>query len=95
MTNEGVIMKGQSVSVAEGKKSFSRLIEGAISKKEDVIITRRGKPVAVIVPYDEYLKSRKQDALQVIMETRKVFRSAGISGEQVAKEARKELEKRL
>ena len=88
-------MKGQSVSVAEGKKSFSRLIECAISKKEDVIVTRRGKPVAVIVPYDEYLKSQKQDALQVIMETRKVFRSAGIRGEEVAKEARKELEKRL
>jgi len=88
-------MKGQSVSVAEGKKSFSRLIEGAISKKEDVIVTRRGKPVAVIVPYDEYLKSRKHDALQVIMETRKVFRSTGISGEEIAKEARKELGKRL
>jgi len=29
------------------------------------------------------------------METRKVFRSAGIRGEEVAKEARKELEKRL
>jgi hypothetical protein len=27
-------MKGQSVSIAEGKKSFSRLIEGAVSKKE-------------------------------------------------------------
>ena len=87
-------MKGHSVSIAEGKKSFSRLIDGAISKKEEVIVTRRGKPVAVIVPDHEFLQSRKHDALQVIMETRKVFRSAGLSGEEVAKEARKELETR-
>ena len=87
-------MKRQSVSIAEGKKSFSKLIDGAISKNEEVIVTRRGKPVAVIVPYDKFLQSRKQDALQAIMETRKVFRSAGIRGEEVAKEARKELETR-
>jgi prevent-host-death family protein len=88
-------MKGQSVTIAEGKKSFSRLIDGAISTKEEVIITRRGKPVAVIVPYDEYLQSRKRDALQVIMEARQFFRKAGLSGEEIAKEARKELETRF
>jgi prevent-host-death family protein len=49
-------MKGQTVSIAEGKKGFSRLIDGAINKKEGVVVTRRGKPVAVIVPYDEYLQ---------------------------------------
>ena len=85
-------MKGQTVSIAEGKKGFSRLIDGAINKKEGVIVTRRGKPVAVIVPYDEYLQSRKRDALQAIMEARQAFRKAGLSGEEIAKEARKELE---
>ena len=88
-------MKGQSVSIAEGKKSFSKIIDDAVSHKEEVIVTRRGKPVAVIVPYDEYLQSRKRDALAVIMETRKAFRKAGVSGEKIAKEARKELEARL
>ena len=59
---------------------------------EGVVITRRGKPVAVIVPYDEYLQSRRRDALQTIMEARQVFRKAGLSGEEIAREARKELE---
>jgi prevent-host-death family protein len=85
-------MKGQTVSIAEGKKGFSRLIDGAINKKEGVVVTRRGKPVAVIVPYDEYLQSRRRDALQVIMEVRQALRKAGLSGEEIAKEARKELE---
>ena len=85
-------MKGQTVSIAEGKKGFSRLIDGTINRKEKVVVTRRGKPVAVIVPYDEYLQSRRRDALQLIMKTRQAFRKAGLSGEKVAKEARKELE---
>lgn len=88
-------MKGQSVSIAESKKSLSKIIDDAVSHKEEVIVTRRGKPVAVIVPYEEYLQSRKRDALAVIMETRKAFRNAGVSGEKIAKEARKELEARL
>ena len=88
-------MKGQTVSIAEGKKGFSRLIDGTINRKEKVVVTRRGKPVAVIVPYDEYLQSRRRDALQLIMKTRQAFRKAGLSGEKVAKEARKELENGL
>ncbi len=34
-------MKGQSVSIAEGKKSFSKAFDDAISHKEEVIVTRR------------------------------------------------------
>jgi prevent-host-death family protein len=87
-------MKGQTVSTAEGKKSFSRLIDGAVKKKEDVIITRRGKPVAVIVPFDEYMKTQKRNAWEAIMKVRQAFRKAGLSAAEVAEEARKELEGR-
>ncbi len=37
-----------SVSIAEGKKSFSRLIQDAVEKNEDIVVTKRGEPVAVI-----------------------------------------------
>jgi len=63
-------MKEHSVSIAESKKSLSRIIDDAVNHKKEVIVTRRGKPVAVIVPYDEYLQSQKRDALAVIMKTR-------------------------
>ena len=87
-------MKGQIVSTAEGKKSFSRLIDGAMKRKEEVIITRRGKPVAVIVAYDEYVQSRRKNAWQAIMKAREVFRKAGVRDDGIAEEARKELEAR-
>jgi prevent-host-death family protein len=87
-------MKGRMVSIAEVKKGFSRLIDEAAKRKEEVIVTKRGQPVAVIVPYDEYLRSRKRNAQQRIVRARDAFLRAGIGGEQAAREAREELESR-
>lgn len=87
-------MKEHAVSIAEGKKSFSRLIDGAIDKKEDVIVTRRGKPVAVIIPYEEYIQSQRREALLKILEVREVFKKTGVNAEEIAKASRVELEDR-
>jgi prevent-host-death family protein len=40
------------VGMHEAKTNFSRLVESA-RRGEDVIVERRGRPVAKIVPYDE------------------------------------------
>ncbi len=87
-------MKGQIVSTVEGKKNFGRLIDDATKSREEIVITRRGKPVAVIVAYDAYVRSRRKNAWQAIMKAREAFRKAGIRGEGVPEEARKELEAR-
>lgn len=87
-------MERTTVSVAEGKKNFSRLLERARSKREKITITKRGYPIAVIVPYDEYKRSRRFDAYRKIMEARKKFSKAGIGAEEVFKESKKQLEKR-
>jgi prevent-host-death family protein len=87
-------MKGTTVSVAEGKKRFSRLIKDALEKKEEIIVTKRGKPVVVIVPYEEYLQSRRVEGFRKIMEVRKVFLKKGIKANEIFKESRRQLEKR-
>ncbi|MCL4456650.1 MAG: type II toxin-antitoxin system Phd/YefM family antitoxin [Nitrospirae bacterium] len=87
-------MKSTSVSIAEGKKGFSRLIEDAVKKREDIIVTKRGKPVAVLVPYDEYRHSKRMEGYRKIMEARSAFLKAAISSDEVFKESRKQLEKR-
>jgi prevent-host-death family protein len=87
-------MKNTTVSVAEGKKSFSRLIQSAHNNKEEVIVTKRGKPVAVIVPYEEYQRSKRIKGYKKIMEAREVFLKAGVKAEEVFKESRKQLEKK-
>jgi len=87
-------MKGTTVSVAEGKKSFSRLIQDAHNNKEEVIVTKRGKPVAVIVPYEEYQRSKRIKGYKKIMEAREAFLKAGVQAEEVYKESRRQLEKK-
>ncbi len=85
-------MKATTVSIAEGKKGFSRLIQGALEKKERVIITKRRKPVAVIIPYDEYERSKKLEGFKQIMEAREAFLKAGVKAKDVYKESKKQLE---
>ena len=94
MVIEGVYMKTITVTIAEGKKEFSRLIKEATEKKENIVVTRRGKPMAVIISYEEYQHSRKVGAYQKILDSREAFVKAGISADEVYRKSRKELEKR-
>lgn len=87
-------MKSTCISVAEGKKNFSRLVQNAHAKKEETIVTRRGKPVAVIVPYEEYKHSKRVEGYRKIMEAREVFLKAGVIADKIFKESKKQLEKK-
>jgi prevent-host-death family protein len=87
-------MKSTTVSIAEGKKGFSRLIQDAAEKKEEIIVTRRGKPVAVIVPYDEHLRTRRLAGYRMVMEGREAFLRSGVSADEIYRESRKQLEEK-
>jgi prevent-host-death family protein len=87
-------MKSSSVGVAEGKKGFSRLIRNALEKKEEIVVTKRGKPVAVILPYEEYQHSKRIEGYKKIMEAREVFLKANILADEIFKESKRQLERR-
>ncbi len=87
-------MKTTTVTIVEGKRDFSRLIREAAEKNEDIAVTKRGKPMAVIVSYDEYRHSRKVEAHQKILESRAAFARAGVTADEVYRESREELERR-
>ena len=85
-------MKSTNISIAEGKKGFSRLIRDASSKKEEIVITKRGKPVAVIVSYEVYVQFKKVEGYRKIIEARETFLKTGISSDEIFKASRKQLE---
>ncbi len=87
-------MKTFAVTVAEGKRDFSRLIKEAAEKNGDTVVTKRGKPVAVIVPYEEYQHTKKVGAYQKILESRAAFVKAGVSAAEVYRKSRQELERK-
>jgi len=87
-------MKTITVTIADGKRDFSRLIREAAEKNEDIVVTKRGKPMAVIISYGEYQHSRKMEARRKILESRAAFAGAVVSAAEVYRESRKDLERR-
>jgi len=87
-----VTMDTLNVSIAEGRRNFSKIIRASEKKKQKIIVSRRGNPVAIILPYDEYNKSRKKEALKRIEEARAIYHESGINAEEVHEISKKELE---
>ena len=83
-----------TISVAEGKKRFSNLLRDALEDKKEFIVTKRGKPVAVIIPYEEYKHSKRLEGFRKIMEAREAFLKSDVSADEVFEESKKQLEKK-
>ena len=85
-------MNAMNVSIAAGRKNFAKIIRASEEKKQKIIVSRRGNPVAIILPYEEYIKNRKKEALIKIKEARAIYRRSGISAEEICEISKKELE---
>ena len=83
-----------NVTIAEGKKNFSRLISASLETNEEILVTRHGRPVAVIIPYKRYQLSRQAEGYKKIMVAREAFLKTGIKAGTVFKETKKQLEGR-
>ena len=53
-------MSPQTISIADAKKHFSDLVGRVAYGKEQIIITKRGKPMARLIPTDAYGKHLAQ-----------------------------------
>jgi len=85
-------MNAMNVSIAAGRKNFAKIIRASEEKKQKIIVSRRGNPVAIILPYEEYIKNRKKEALIKIKEARAIYHRSGISVEEIYEISKKELE---
>ena len=63
----------QLVGAFEAKTHFSSIIEKA-EQGADFIVTRRGKPVAKIIPFRQEPEMTRQEAFAQLMEMRKLYR---------------------
>jgi prevent-host-death family protein len=57
----------RSVSAREANQSFSRVLSEA-EHGETIVITRRGKPVAVVGPYSARLSQERERAVERLVE---------------------------
>ena len=63
----------QSIGAFEAKTHFSQIIEKA-ERGEDFIVTRRGKPVAKIIPFEQKKEMTWEEALEDFRKFRKLYR---------------------
>jgi prevent-host-death family protein len=45
-------------NVVEARRDFPSILDG-VERGDEVVVTRRGKPVGVLVPYAKYLRTRR------------------------------------
>jgi len=87
-------MRTKNVTISEGKKGFTQLIKESVAMKEDIIITRRGQPVAAILPYQEYTDLKRLRTYLRMIEISREMQKTGIRAKDVHVLSRRELEKR-
>lgn len=81
-----------NVSIAEAKSDLSRLLNRA--REELVIITRRGEPDAVILPFAEYERLRRLWAYSSMVRLSRELEGEGPSATELYEASRGELEGR-
>jgi len=79
----------QQIGAFEAKTHFSEIIDKA-ERGEDFIITKRGKPVAKIIPFEQKTKMTWEEALEGFREFRKLYRGkpGGVNVREAIEEGR-------
>ncbi len=80
------------VSVAEARKDLSRLLKRA--REDLLVITRRGEPDVVILPFEEYERLRRLRAYSRLVRLSDQLAGTGIKATELYEESRRELEER-
>jgi prevent-host-death family protein len=63
----------QQIGAFEAKTNFSKIINEA-EKGNEYIVTRRGKAVARIIPFEKEPEMTRQEAFEQLAEMRKLYR---------------------
>lgn len=80
------------INVSQAKRSFLELIRRT-EDQERVIIEKRGKPVAAILPYGEYVNLNRLRSYLAVQEISRAMKDSGLTAEEVYWESRQELER--
>ena len=87
-------MKTITVTVAEGKRDFSRLVKEAAGGREEIVVTRRGKPMVVMISFGQFMHDKKVEARSRLMHARAAFAKAGVTAAKIYRVSKEELEAR-
>jgi len=77
-------MMARTLPISEVKAHLPELVAGVQEREDEIIVTRKGRPAAVIVNVDEYARLRETldiladaDLMSTIRRNRRYFRKGG------------------
>ena len=83
----------QKVTIVEGKRDFTRIVKKVSEDAEDIIITKRGKPVVVLLCYREYKEIKRLRSYLKMLQISESLKKYQITATQIYEEGKKELER--
>ncbi|MBE9594282.1 MAG: type II toxin-antitoxin system Phd/YefM family antitoxin [Proteobacteria bacterium] len=83
----------QKVTIVEGKRDFTRIVKKVSEDAEDIIITKRGKPVVVLLCYREYKEMKRLRSYLKMLQISESLKKYQITATQIYEESKKELER--
>ena len=66
-------MSSLHIGAFEAKTHFSQIIQ-KVENGADFIVTKRGKPVAKIIPFEQEKQMTRKEAIEALREMRKLYR---------------------
>ena len=66
-------MAKQQIGAFEAKTHFSQIL-GEVERGADYVVTKRGKPVAKIIPFKQEKELTRKEAIEKLIEMRKLYR---------------------
>jgi len=66
-------MPGRQIGAFEAKTHFSQIIN-KVEHGADFVVTKRGKPVAKIIPFEQKPEMTRKEAFERMKELRKLYR---------------------
>ena len=79
----------QDVSIADAHNRLSALLKKV--QTNPIMLTRRGKPVGVLLSVEDYKRLRQAEALNQVIELSHHLRESGVSASELCQASRREL----
>ena len=86
-------MTPQKATIVEGKRDFTSIVKKVSEDAQDVVITKKGKPVVVLLSYKEYKKIKRLRSYLKMLQISESLKKCEITATQIYEESRKELER--
>ena len=81
------------VNITEGKRDFTKIIRETEENKE-IIVTKRGRPVAVIAPYGRFKDLKRLEDYMNMLKTAEEMKKKNVKAKDLYEASRKELEEK-